>query len=231
MELAIDTSTRYASVALAAEGGVVAELAWRAERNHSVEVVPALRDLLGRASVKMEQIEAVFVARGPGGFSALRVGMSVAKGLAAARDIPLVAVGTLDIEAQPYLGLGVPVCAVISAGRAKVYAAVYDEEPSPGASSRVRYTVETNESLASLVREDTLLCGEEALDVARLLRREPGVKARAVDVPPPTRRPGALALLAYRRLKAADVDDPETLQPHYIRGSQFETARRSSYVR
>ena len=108
MELSIDTSTRYASVALSRSGECVAELTWRSERNHSVELAPTVRDLMGRDSVAMSELDAVFVAAGPGAFSALRVGMSLAKTLASALKVPLVSVGTLEVEAQPYLGLGVP---------------------------------------------------------------------------------------------------------------------------
>jgi tRNA threonylcarbamoyladenosine biosynthesis protein TsaB len=231
LELTFDTSTRYASVAVSSEGEVVSELAWRSERNHSVELVPALRQLMAQARVRMEEVGAVFVARGPGGFSALRVGISVAKSLAAARAIPVVAVGTLDVEAQPYLGLDVPVCALVRAGRTKLYAAIYPEGQPAGDGSGERYSVETPEGLASLVSEDTLLCGEEALLMAGLLRDGFGVKVRAADSPPPTRRPGVLARLAYRRLEADDTDDPETLQPIYMRGSQFEAAQRNTKTR
>ena len=117
MELAIDTSTRYASIALSRRGEAIAELTWRSERNHSVELVPSIQLLLKRESVNVSDLTAICVASGPGGFSALRVGMSAAKAMAMSLDIPLIAVNTLDIEAQPYLELGVPVCALIGAGR------------------------------------------------------------------------------------------------------------------
>ena len=116
MELCIDTSTRYASVGISEEGRVLAELAWRSERNHSVELAPALRRVMEHAGVRMEDLTAVFAALGPGGFSALRVGLSVAKSLAMARGLPLVGVNTLDVEVAPFHGIGGPLSAVIGAG-------------------------------------------------------------------------------------------------------------------
>jgi tRNA A37 threonylcarbamoyladenosine modification protein TsaB len=154
------------------------------------------------------------------------VGISFAKALAAARSIPLVAVGTLDVEAHPYLGLGVPVCAVIGAGKAKVYAATYPLGEQAGGGRAATYFVETHEGLSGGVMETTLLCGEAAQAVAALWRERLGRAALVVDAPPPTRRPGVLARLAYERLQGADTDDPETLQPFYMRGSQFESAQR-----
>ena len=126
MELGIDTSTRYASVALSIDGRVEIELVWRSQRNHSVELVPALRRIMDQAGVDVDGLSAIYVAKGPGGFSALRGGISFAKSLAAAQSIPLVAVGTLDVEAHPFLGFGYPVCAIIDAGRDMAYTATYD---------------------------------------------------------------------------------------------------------
>ena len=133
MELCIDTSTRYASVAVSRDGAIAAQLSWRSARNHSVELVDALRLVMDRADAAMDDLDAVFVARGPGGFSALRVGISFAKSLAMATGAPLVGVGTLDAEALPYLGSGRPVCAVIEAGRRALYVGVYDPGMSGGA--------------------------------------------------------------------------------------------------
>ena len=183
MELVIDTSTRYASVALSHEGPIAAELSWRSERNHSVELVPAIHRITDHASATMDDVRAVFVARGPGGFSALRVGISMAKAFAMARGVPIVGVGTLDVEAEPYLGTGLPVCAVIGAGRTKVYTALY------GAGGDAGYRVQSHEDLALGLAEKTLFCGEGLPDVADLITERAGSLAVLAGTPPPTRRP------------------------------------------
>jgi tRNA threonylcarbamoyladenosine biosynthesis protein TsaB len=223
MELSIDTSTRYASVGLSRQGEEAVQLTWRSEQNHSAEFVPAFKQVMERAKVDIDGIDAVFVARGPGGFSALRVGVSLAKALAVARSIPLVAVGTLEIEAHPYLGLGLPVCALIEAGRSMVYTAMF----GPGRqTSDGEYSVKTHHDLVSSIRGPTLFCGEAAGTLAGLLRDDLGETAMLPECQPPTRKPGVLARLGYRRLLASDTDDPETLQPLYMRGGQFDSAQR-----
>ena len=215
-------------MALSRHGELAMELAWCSEQNHSVEVVPALRRLMDQANVETNQLDAVLVARGPGGFSALRVGISVAKALAMAQAIPLVAIGTLDIEAQPYLGLGMPVCALITAGRTMVYTATYSTLEESSGTSVAEYGVETLESLFSSARAKTLFCGEAVWSIADELREYLGSKALVMDTPPPTRRPAVLAQLGYKRLRASDTDDPDSLKPLYIRGSQFEAAQARS---
>ena len=226
MELCLDSSTRYASVGLSTHGELTSQLAWRSEQNHSVELVPALRLLMERSNVGTEDVEAIFVAKGPGGFSALRVGISVAKALAAAAEVPLVGVNTLDVEAQPYLGLGLPVCAIIEAGRDKVYASMYSREGHEDGASGATYAVETHEGLVAGVSEDTLFCGEAVAALRGMLKEKLGGRALVADTSPPTRRPSDLARLGYRRLKASDTDDPATLQPLYMCGGQVDAAKR-----
>ena len=219
MELCIDTSTRCASVGISEEGRILAELAWRSERNHSVELAPAMRRVMEHAGARMEDLTAVFAALGPGGFSALRVGLSIAKSLAMARNLPLVGVNTLDIEAVPFRGLAEPLSAVIGAGRAKVYLATYY---SP-ASLEGDYHVVEREMLDETLRDGTILCGEEARAVRNLV----GTGISVIETPPPTRTASALAKLAYERLRAGETDDPDVLQPIYMHSAQFEKAKQA----
>ncbi len=225
MELSIDTSTRYASVALSRNGEIVAETSWRSEQNHSIEVMPALLALMERQSVEPSEIDAVFVAKGPGGFSALRVGVSIVKTFAEARRIPLVAIGTLEVEARPYVGLGLPVFAAIEAGKDKLYVARYGPDGTP---AEAAVEVETHDEAIGSISTRTVFCGEAVGSVADLLRERLGELAVIPDVAPPTRRPGVLARLGFARLLAADTDDPATLQPSYMRGSQFDAARQKT---
>ncbi len=219
MELCIDTSTRYASVGVSEEGRILAELAWRSERNHSVELAPALQRVMEHAGVGMDGVTAVFAAVGPGGFSALRVGLSVAKSLAMARDVPLVGVNTLDIEAVPYRGLEGRLATVIGAGRSKVYLGTYDRTLSQDGD----YRVVERELLEGALREGTIVCGEEAGAVRDLV----GSRATVIEAPAPTRTASALAKLAYERLRAGKADNPDLLEPVYMHSAQFEKAKQA----
>ena len=221
MELAIDTSTRFASVGLAIDGESVIELTWRSDRNHSVELVPNVRRLLKRVGIGVADLEAIYIASGPGGFSALRVGMSAAKAMAVSLDIPLVAVGTLDIEAQPYLGLGSPVYALIGAGRQRVYLGDFSDAAHP------TYEVIEHNDLLSLVPPDALFCGEGVSQVAGLLRGSFGAVAKFADVAPPTRRAGVMAWIGYSMLQEGRTADAMSLEPLYLRSSQVNTANRT----
>lgn len=221
MELSIDTSTTCAAVGLSDQGEFVAEYRWRSRQNHCVELAPAIRDLMRRTGVGMGRLEAVFVARGPGGFSALRVGMSAAKALSAALDVPLVSVNTLDVEAAPYLPLGSPVAAVIPAGRTRLYLGAYAATSDNGPPS---YRVIQSDELARLLSPGDVVCGEAAPECANAAE---SAGARVAAASPPTRGAAALARLAYARLERGCSDDRAALQPLYLRSAQVEMARRT----
>ena len=227
MELSIDTSTRYASVGLSEDGETVKETSWRSEQNHSVELVPAIHRLLETARVSTDRIQAVFVALGPGGFSALRVGLSTAKGIAAARQVPLVGVDTLTIEAGPYLDLGKPVWAMIDAGRSKLYAGLFDTGDSNCGGSAVRYRVIAHGELPSLLGRGAVVCGEAVTGPANETLRRLADHVCLIEAQPPTRGAATLARLAYRRLAAGDTDDPAAVEPMYMNAAQFEKAEKA----
>jgi len=92
MELSIDTSSSTVSVALSRKGRIVALLTWQTTQNHTIELLPNLVCLLQQSKVELGSIEAIIVAKGPGSFNGLRVGISTAKGLASALNIPLLGV-------------------------------------------------------------------------------------------------------------------------------------------
>ena len=125
MELSIDTSTRYASIAVTDKGEARWEISWFSKQNHTVELTVAIQAMLTQAGIAPNDLNAIFVATGPGGFSALRVGMSVAKGMSEGLDIPLIGVDTLRVEASALSGFEKPICPVVGMGREQVAWACY----------------------------------------------------------------------------------------------------------
>src|SRR5574338_1538531 len=125
MLLAVDTSTAQVGLAIYDGSQVIAEYAWRSSQRHTVELAPAIFELLTRCGLIMEDIVALGVALGPGSFTSLRVGLSLVKGLALARELPLIGIPTLDIlaAAQPLSRL--PLLVAIQAGGGRLAAGWY----------------------------------------------------------------------------------------------------------
>lgn len=213
--LAIDTSTDVASIALAEEDRIVAELTWHAGQNHTVELVPNIQYLLKQSRTSLESLGAIIIAKGPGSYNGLRVGMSVAKGLSYAQPLPLVGIGTLEVEAYQQAAFGLPVCAVLDAARGEVATALFSTE-----NGRWRQVAEehitTLEALCESIRSTTVFCGH-LQKYGLSIKDKVGDHAIFPAAPAQLRRSGYLAALGWLRLKQGLTDDPNTLQPLYLR--------------
>ena len=216
MEISIDTSTRYAGVALSQDGDIVREIRWHSRQNHTMELTGAVESVLEGAGATPRDLTTVFVALGPGGFSAVRAGLGFAKGLSEARDLPVVGVGTLAVEALPFAGLGRPVCPLLEVGRGQVAWALY--ESSAGDLEVLRDEGVTGpEAVLAAAPEDAAFCGEGAPGMEAVLRERFGGSALVLAAPPPPRQLWALARLGWGRFAQGTVDDRATLQPRYLR--------------
>ncbi len=216
MLLALDTSTRYASVALADEDRVVALRAWHSAINHTAELMPAVAQLLESRGLTAGQLDGVAVALGPGGFSALRVGISAAKGLALVAKKPIIGVGTLELEAFPYLMSGVPVCALLEAGREECATALYGPDGVRVREDRVCTADDLLAEIADKVPGLVTFCGEGVSAWKDAITGALGSNAQIV-FPIPAARGWALAAIGRERLLSGEVSDLTTLQPEYLR--------------
>ena len=215
MLLAIDTATRYASLALFGDTGVVSEQSWRSKNNHSVEMMPAIARMLSQQRLQPRCLTGVAVARGPGSFTGLRIGMSIAKGLCFALDIPIVAIPTLDIITYAVGDPGGPVFAVLEAGRGRICVAPYRFEEGVPAQEREIELVKASEWVVE-AEEPTLVAGEVNAELAeRLLMQPNAVNIAISSVAGSLRRAGYLAELAWDRLEDGTSDDLDSLSPIY----------------
>jgi tRNA threonylcarbamoyladenosine biosynthesis protein TsaB len=214
--LAIDTATEFASVALYSEcTGVAGEFSWHTAMNHTVELMPSIVRLLQSQSLTPQQLDAVAVALGPGSFTGLRIGLSVAKGICLPLNLALVGIPTLDIVAYAHFEQNLPICAVLQAGRGRFCVALY-EKGNKGWERKTDYGLATVDELAEQVASPTLFCGEIDEPLRISLRAQ--LQERAVMASPAAslRRAGYLGELGWERLQSRGPDDLATLEPLYL---------------
>ncbi len=225
MLLAIDTATRVASIALYDDEGVRAETTWRSRENHTVELMPQIIRLLDLAHADKRDLTAIGVALGPGSFTGLRVGMSVAKGIAFSARIALLGIPTLDAVVQPFSMQSMPIWAVLSAGRGRYSVAPY--RAGEGTVRRVGdYRLVDATRLCELVSqgddwkeglrsEHALICGEIDRSLAQVLDARLDGRAAMTRPAMNARRAGFLAELAWARFQRGEADSADTLAPLY----------------
>lgn len=163
--LGIDTSTGFAGVGLSVDGDIATE-SWWSRHNHGREVMPAVIRLLDAAGIDASDLDAVAVALGPGGFSAVRVGIATGQGLVASTDAPLIGIPTHLIQSYPHRDdVGKRIVSLLPVGRKQVSYGAYsgpftsfDEEIDGG----ICEIVEIGDRFAG---GGTVLCGEGSFDI------------------------------------------------------------------
>ncbi len=216
MQLAIDTSTDTASLALLSGGKIEAELTWHSQMNHTAELLPNIVHLLNLAKLQIEDISGIIIAKGPGSFNGLRVGMSTAKGLSLALDIPLVGISTLEADAFQHAHTGRPICPILNASRGEIATALYQKRRQRWCRLLEEY-ITTAEELCSRTKRTTIFCGDIPPPVASQLMDTLGYRAVILERATNLRRAGFLAELGWYRLSRGDYDEAATLQPLYLR--------------
>ena len=127
--LSIETATPVCSVALYCNDKMAGLTETFVDRSHSSNLIPMIQELLDASNLKFSDLNAVAVSKGPGSYTGLRIGISTAKGICFARDIPLIGIGTLNALArQIEIGKFNPdhfnnllICPMLDARRMEVY--------------------------------------------------------------------------------------------------------------
>lgn len=225
MQIAIDTSTDIASIALIRDDKILAELTWQCEQKHSTQLLPNLSHLLNQTETSLESADCIIVAKGPGSFNGIRVGISTAKGLAFSLGIPIIGISTLEVEAYQHAGIGLPVCPIYNAGRGEVATAKYIKK-SDNWLQLVPEHISTVDTLCSQIDTRTVFCGEYIPQISGQLKEQLKQKAVIISSTSSLRRAGFLAELGLQRIKSGNFDDPVTLQPLYLRAPAITKSKK-----
>jgi tRNA threonylcarbamoyladenosine biosynthesis protein TsaB len=132
--LNLETSTTVCSVSVSAKGDILSFREQRDAKSHASQLIPFVDEALRESGLKPQDLSAVAVSKGPGSYTGLRIGVSTAKGLAYALQLPLIAVDTLYSMASGFMKkypefVKIPdtlFCPMIDARRMEVYSSLYN---------------------------------------------------------------------------------------------------------
>lgn len=126
--LNIETSTKNCSVSIAKNGALISlKEINNGGYSHAEMLHPLIKEALLESKLTINQIDAIAVGKGPGSYTGLRIGVSAAKGLCFANDIPLISINSLEILAHTIPIDKGNIIPMIDARRMEVYSAIYDE--------------------------------------------------------------------------------------------------------
>lgn len=126
--LAIDTSNYVLGVAIVDEEKVIGEVITNLPKNHSVRVMPTIEQLMKECGIKPKELERIVVAMGPGSYTGVRIGVTIAKTLAWSLQIPLVGVSSLEVVAANGRHFNGFISPLFDARRGQVYTGLYQYE-------------------------------------------------------------------------------------------------------
>lgn len=230
--LALDSSGLVASVAIIAEGTLLAEYTVNYKKTHSQTLLPMLDEIVRMVDLDKKAIDAVAVAAGPGSFTGLRIGSATAKGLGLALGKPIIEVPTLAGIAYNLGFVRGLVCPVMDARRQQVYSGIYRFEGDRLITVRDQVPISVSELIAELNGMDDALTSEGVIflgDGVPVLREEAD---RMLSIPhayaPPhlsMQRAGAVGVLAAQLYAEGHFVPAEKHVPIYLRKSQAEQQR------
>ncbi len=214
--LHIETATPACSVAIAEHGDV---LALKEELNgmqHSAKLPVLMNAALQEAGIAMAQLQAIAVSMGPGSYTGLRVGLSTAKGLAYALQVPLIGVSTLESMAfgmrAKMPGRKKQYCPMLDARRMEVYTAIYNDELE--AVMNPRPMVLNNESLQNELQQHELFFGGSGAEKAKLILQHPHAQ---FDTTTNFNTAANMVVLAHEKFKQNDFENVSYCEPVYLK--------------
>lgn len=221
--LAIDTATLVSSVALATEDTLLAEITLQTKKTHSELLMPHIAKLMNMAEVAKADLQGVAVSIGPGSFTGLRIGLSTAKSLAYALNIPMVGVPTLAAMAYGCPVPGVILAPMLDAQKGNVYQALFEWRQGELVEIQPAIVTKAATALEELLRRKSpvVLLGEAAV----MYREEIQQIGENLTLAAPhvvIQRAGSVAVLGYKLIKQGIQHNVMTLEPLYIRRSEAE---------
>lgn len=210
--LNLETATTNCSVSLAEDGVILAlQEEDKASYSHAEQLHVFIGQVLERAGADQTALDAVAVSKGPGSYTGLRIGVSAAKGLCFALDIPLISTATLKClanQAPDREGVRIP---MLDARRMEVYAAVYADDGTELRETRAE--VITEDSFGDYLGQGKVyLLGSGAGKCRQLLQH---TNFRFLEGLQPSAR--EMAAVSYEKYLAGQFEDTAYFEPYYLK--------------
>ena len=209
--LNIDTATKNCSVALAKDGKTILckEIAEEGY-SHAERLHVFIEAIIKEAGITLQDLSAIAVSQGPGSYTGLRIGVSAAKGLCYALDIPLIAVDTLQaLAAQVTISSGL-IIPMIDARRMEVYSAIF----SPSLEKKREVLAQIIDENSFEHRQETLyFIGDCAEKCKSVLTKENHIFLEEIVYPSAKE----MSALSFEKFKISDTVDVAYFEPYYLK--------------
>ncbi len=210
--LNIETSTSNCSVSLSSREGLIDIIELdKSSYSHSENLHSFIQKILKKNKFKPQELACISVSRGPGSYTGLRIGISAAKGLCFANDIPLISVSSLEILANStsFKGIVIP---TIDARREEVYSCVFFEnhiiiEEKPEIITQVSFK-------DHLKNNEVLIIGSGQFKCEKIIKKNKNLTFNNEIINPSSRH---MPILSYRKFIKKEFEDLAYFEPRYLK--------------
>lgn len=210
--LCLETSTTNCSVALSVNGSIIALKEDNSKHySHAERLHVFIEQLLNENNITKTNLDAIAVSKGPGSYTGLRIGVSTAKGLCFALDIPLISIPTLEILAKQLQIENGLVVSMLDARRMEVYSSVYDKNIIEVRETRAE-VLDQNSFMEFLNNENVYFIGNGVEKFKSICNH---TNAKFIEDRMPSSN--EMAVLAESKYKKSDIEDVAYFEPYYLK--------------
>ncbi|WP_457618906.1 tRNA (adenosine(37)-N6)-threonylcarbamoyltransferase complex dimerization subunit type 1 TsaB [Lutibacter sp.] len=210
--LNIETATKNCSVSVANNGETITLKELNSgEYSHAEKLHEFIEEVIRKSKIELSDLKAVAVSKGPGSYTGLRIGVSAAKGLCFALEIPLISVDTLKTLALSVSITEGCVIPLLDARRMEVYSSVFDSKNKK--IRGVKAEIITEDSFNDfLIKQKVYLVGDGVEKCKGVI-----VNKNAVFIDDKLPSANEMAMLSYEKFKKNDIEDIAYFEPFYLK--------------
>lgn len=222
--LCIETATNIGAVALFSGEQLIGSIQYKRAKSHARLLTPMIKMLLEDMEVKAEELAGIAVAKGPGSYTGLRVGVSTAKGLCLALNKPLLSLDSLEGLAWQVAdlakSLGAWICPMLDARRMEVYTTLFDEKVE--SKQEIEAKIIDEDSFQELLaKRKIIFLGDGVAKCQQLLEKSPN----AIVLPNIFSSAVSMGKPIYQKLLNNEFEDLLTFEPFYLKDFVATKAR------
>ncbi|AMC11010.1 tRNA threonylcarbamoyladenosine biosynthesis protein TsaB [Lutibacter profundi] len=210
--LNIETATKNCSVSIANNGETIALKELNSgEYSHAEKLHEFIEEVISKSEIELYDLKAVAVSKGPGSYTGLRIGVSAAKGLCFALDIPLISVDTLKTLALSVSITEGCIVPLLDARRMEVYSSVFDSENKK--IREVKAEIITEDSFHNfLTKQKVYLVGDGVEKCKEVINHK---NITFIDGKLPSAN--EMSMLSFKKYKNNDIEDVAYFEPFYLK--------------
>lgn len=210
--LAIETASTNCSVALSKNGENMAIKEDKSlNYSHAEMLHQFIEEVLAQSHLSINDLSAIAVSKGPGSYTGLRIGVSAAKGLCFALDIPLIAISTLEVLALQVTSPNTYIVPMLDARRMEAYTAIYNSNFDLVRDVKAEI-LDKHSFEAVLAHQKTLFIGSAASKLDTVISN-----ANAVFISDALPSAKDIGMLAFKQLEAGNTEDVAYFEPFYLK--------------